>query len=135
MQFKKTKFGKAAFVLVIVLLILFIGYAALAFITSQWLEPLIRIGIIFVVGFVTSIVFLIVSGKEPIPRMILYVITSIILFCSILNTIIDAITNDTGLWYFPLITLPVALIGILVTTFTILALKDRKEEQIEREIS
>ncbi|NHJ32735.1 MAG: hypothetical protein FK732_07725 [Asgard group archaeon] len=129
MHFKERKFGKAAFALVIALLILFLVFAITAFLWSAWFESLIRIGIIFVVGFLASIVFLWISRREEILKGVLYGIISIMLICSISNTIIDAIMQHPGIWYFPLITLPVAILGIIATTFTILALKEGKKRQ------
>ncbi len=129
MDFKERKFGKATLTLVIVLLIFFIAYAITAFLWSGWFESLIRIGIIFTIGFIASVVFLVVLRREVIMKGVLIAIISVILICSISNTIIDAIMHHPGIWYFPLITLPVALLGIITTTFTILVLKERKVGQ------
>ena len=124
-EFKEKKKGKIAYGLIVTIGIVFVGCAIVAFLFLGWYESLLRIGIIFSVGFVVVLYILLLPKDEEISEITIFIPTLIILVCSVTNTVVDAF-KDYGMM---LITLPVAIIGIMGTVFTILAIRELKEEE------
>ncbi|MCG3220953.1 MAG: hypothetical protein H7641_06195 [Candidatus Heimdallarchaeota archaeon] len=128
-EFKDTKEGKIANGLTVTVGILFVGYAVVAFIGATLLRELIGMGIIFTIGFVAVLYFLLLPKEKDISKRVIYIVASIICVCSIIITIVYAFIGSGDSRYFPLITLPVAIIGILGTVFTILAIRELKKKE------
>ena len=128
-EFKERKEGKIANGLTVTVGILFVGYAIVAFIGATLLRELIGMGIIFTIGFVAVLYFLLLPKEKDISERVIYITIGIICVCSIIITIVYAFIGSGDSRYFWLITLPVAIIGIIVTIFTIMAIRELKKEE------
>ena len=124
-EIKERTSGEVVYALIILTGILFALYAIIAFFGSSFLRELIGTGITYIIGF-AAVLYLLLLKEKDISEKVIYLITGIICFCSIIITIVYAFVGSGDSRNFWLITLPVAIIGVITTISIVLAIRVKK---------